>query len=52
MLYEKSKERDAKQKDLFDKVNRDEGVTFQPMTYRSNISTTRSKMEATVANKT
>lgn len=37
-LYEKHKEKDKKQKELYIKVNMDEGVTFQPKTFKSNSS--------------
>ncbi|TNV79509.1 hypothetical protein FGO68_gene661 [Halteria grandinella] len=40
-LYEQSKEKEQRQKMLEIKVNREEGVTFQPLTYRKAGSVTR-----------
>jgi hypothetical protein len=49
-LYEQHKEKDKKQRDLFIKVNRDEGVTFQPKTFRSNSSIGTSSACSSVKN--
>jgi hypothetical protein len=35
-LYDLNKEKERKQRELFEKVNMEEGVTFQPKTFRSN----------------
>ena len=35
-MYDLNKEKERKQRELFEKVNMEEGVTFQPKTFRSN----------------